>query len=358
MVYTVGVVDIQKEVEDKVKKIAKNRLLEYRASLEEYMNLREDLFEGLRDKPFFRESKIDAIIAVLTNFARMFRDIFRFARSKHPLVDDWLRESSLKVKVIARKELLKDRRFKEILRKNKGSIRDLLDNEVFREVNCSHLLMVEGITLTQLHFLIKKLGYNPAVFLSDPRREDLRFAVDNRLLDKNHPFKEKIEKLFLSDELMDREISYWQPFAPEILKRIPGPKKWHKSRTHGHVYKARYKKKNILFIPVHIDPKNAVLAIAEIFGWKNKDDKSALHYHQTAAGKGKSYVGTGLYNLGAAVFLKLLRTIDGQGMVQEINIEGIEKLETTHSILVDNLIADEMEKIMLSHPIEYLDRLK
>lgn len=137
-------------------------------------------------------------------------------------------------------------------------MRNIFDKEVFREANCIYILSLRGLTIKQLHLLIRKLGHNPTVFFSDPRKENLRFAIDNQLNNSQHLFQEKIKVLKLSKTQLIKEILYWQPVFSEILKRVPGLKNWHNSRIHGMVYETEDRGENVFYIAVRVDPKNAI----------------------------------------------------------------------------------------------------
>jgi hypothetical protein len=201
------------------------------------------------------------------------------------------------------------------------------------------------LTIEQLHLLIRKPGHNPTVFLSDPRKENLRFAMDNRLEEGHHPFQNKIQSLNLTASQYRKEISYWQPIFSGVLKRVPGFRNWHMSRTHGLVYRVKDRSEDVFYIAVHIDPKNAISVIPEIFGKRALGDKSALYYHQTAAGKGEKYLGTGLFGLGTAVFIKLLKDAQFRGTINKLDVEGENNIDTTFSIYTDDMIVKKISEI-------------
>ncbi|KPJ55444.1 hypothetical protein AMJ49_07145 [Parcubacteria bacterium DG_74_2] len=329
--------------------IAKEKVANYFKAVEEYKKKREVLFKGLKPRPFARESKIESILSVLTNFTRIIRDSIRHMNTRNSELEKGLKAARIKVKILNRKGLLKNKDFMALFAKdsNKAALRNLLDKEIYREIDSNNFLMIEGLTIKQFHLLIEKLGHNPRVFLSDPRGERLRFAIDNEPLKQGkHPFLKQLQSLGKTNDEIKQELAFWQPVFFGFLGKLPGVKKWRMSRTHGLVYVVKKDEKQVLLIPVHVDPKNAIVIFKELLGKiDTKKDGDALTYHQTAGGKGMDYVGTGLCDLGCAIFIKLLRKAKHKNIITKIDIDGEDKLKTRYSIYGDDLITWEIVKI-------------
>jgi hypothetical protein len=251
-----------------------------------------------------------------------------------------LKQATVRVSVLERDALLTDPALKPLLgiEENKKLLQALMEQELYKEVNCERFLMIKGLTPAQFHFLIRKMGYNPWSFFSDPRGENAgRVTIHNDLLkDGRHPLAD-IQR---GHPDYDREMALWQPVFPE-LHHIPWIRDWHMSRTHGVVYGLKDEEgKNVLMFPVHIDPKNAIVTVRDVFGRK-KDERWALAYHQIAGdgeGKKSKYVGTGLYDLGCKNFIRLLKDANENGLFANLVIDGADKLRTTDTIVGDDRI--------------------
>lgn len=333
---------------EELSSIAFNRWSEYKELLRQYKQRRDLLFRGLRPRLFMRESKVESVINVVNNFTRMGRDLFRSLKNRIPGNDIGLKNSHIKVRVLNRTELLEDRGFTDLIKDNGSTVRNLLDKEVFREINCTNILLLEGLTLEQLHLLVRKLGHNPSVIFSDPRKEKLRFAIDNELNKKGeHPFSDEINGLHLTNEQLQSELSYYKPVFTGILSKLPGLSRWHVSRTHGLVYVVKKDNEKVFLIPVHVDPKNAILVFSELFSNRYREEKKAIAYHQTAEGRGENYIGTGLFDLGCVILIRLLKRAEKSGLIKKLEIGGENKLKTSYSIYIDDQVTKKIEELVV-----------
>ncbi len=251
-----------------------------------------------------------------------------------------LKQATVRVCVLERDALVTDPAFKPLfeIEENKKPLQALMEQELYKEVNCEHILMLKGLTPAQFHVLIRKMGYNPWTFFSDPRGENAgRVAIGNTLLeDGRHPLVD------MQPEHPDyeREMALWQPVFPE-LNHIPWVRRWRMSRTHGVVYGLKDAEENdILLFPVHIDPKSPAAILRDIFGRK-KGERSAFVYHGLARERDTSksaYVGTGLYDLGIKNFIRLLKQAHERGLFANLDVEGEDMLKTTGTIVGDDRI--------------------
>jgi len=208
-----------------------------------------------------------------------------------------------------------------------------------QEVNATHWLMVTGVSVEQLHAIVYNMGHNPTAKLSGDRGENAgRIAIDN------YPEDMPIDA---SDPRYPNESQYWKQLFPNKLlpKAI---QKWHVSRNHSVVYSVKDKEgKDVIMLPIHMDPKNWVVTIKELFTGKmfskKKGEKSALDYHGLPQAN-KRYLGTGLYELGASQFIHMLRRKQ-PGAFGNLIVEGEEKLDTTKTISGDDAAAMVLEKV-------------
>jgi len=251
-----------------------------------------------------------------------------------------LKQATVRVSVLERDALLTDPTLKSLIaiEENKKPLQALMEQELYKEVNCERFLMLKGLTPAQFHLLVRKMGYNPWSFFSDPRGENAgRVAIGNELLeDGRHPLAD-IQR---GQPDYDREMALWQPVFPE-LGRIPWVRDWRMSRTHGVVYGLKDEEgKNVLMFPIHIDPKSPIAAVRDVFGRK-QGERWALAYHQIAEEeeiKELKYVGTGLYDLGSKNFIRLLKQANENGLFANLVIDGANKLKTTDTIVGDDRI--------------------
>ncbi len=317
--------------------IANGRWIDYNSQRDIYNNQKRKAYFG-EPKPETWLTSFASKIKPLRNITRMVGDFVLSFQSRSE--KESLKLAVVNATILSRREILDNPKFQNLLQieENNEHLMNLLDQEIFREVNCRTILMLEGLSPAQFHLLAKQMGDNPRAFLSDDRRENAgRFAADNKLPpDGKHPF--------VPDDDPDSEAEkvLWGPVFPE-LKWIPIIKDWRMSRTHAVIYAVKDSEGNdILLLPVHVDPKTPVAAL--------KFGKDALKYHQSTdigqLGNAK-YVGTGLYDLGIKYFLKKLNGAKNQGLFADLNVTGVEKLTTTNKITRDDKITDYINGIVL-----------
>lgn len=319
--------------------------------LEDYNSQRTNYYETKR-KEYFGEpepetwkTRISSRLKPLRNITRMGGDLVRSFQSIGE--KRTLPQALVTANVLSRSELHDDPEFQRLLSvpENKKPLMDLLDREVFREVNCRNILVLKGLKPEQFHLLAKQMGDSPRAFLSDDRGENAgRYASDNVLpTNGKHPFVSE------DDPDYEPEKALWGPVFPG-LKNIPVVKDWMMSRAHSVTYAVKDPDgKDVLIMPVHVDPKNPVASFR--FG------KEALKYHQTTGveqvGQAK-YVGTGLYDLGIKYFLRKLNMAKEHGLIGGLKISGEEKLETTNKITKDDkitmMINEKVSQMTLNSP--------
>lgn len=270
-----------------------------------------------------------------------------------------LKQATVKVSVLERDALLTDPTLKPLfeIAENKQPLQALMEQELYKEVNCERFLMLKGLTPVQFHVLVREMGYNPWAFFSDRRGENAgRVVIGNYpLADGRHPLFAGIQP---GQPDYDEEMALWQPVFPGI-EPIPWIRGWRMSRTHGVVYGLRDEKgESILMFPVHIDPKSPVALLRDVFGRK-KGERGALAYHQIAGvgeARGSNYVGTGLYDLGSKNFLRLLQRAQEAGLFANLVIDGADKLQTTNTIVGDDRITWQIaEKVQSDSTGENVD---
>lgn len=325
-----------------VESVAQTKFNQFLKDREKYFENRAYFNKGVRPRvveyvPGFAANQLAFII----NLFRLLTDIKTVALRYSHTVDQRLKKARIKITVIARSEVLEKNNlfFRLAKRKrNRKIINYLFDWEVFHEVNCEHFLMIQGVNKYQLYHLVRKLGQNPTTFLSDHRGENAgRIAVDN-YFGGLHPFL---------DNPPQSELKYWQKLFPGAPKWFFSSN-WSVSRTHSPVFEVKTKLgKKIYFLPIHVDKFNSISFVKELIYGKDKDEeKSALHYHLTATGPKELKIGTGLYDLGCAVFIWLCRNAKSKGVIHHLEVIGEEKLNTSHTILEDDKVTWEIEKLM------------
>ena len=263
----------------------------------------------------------------------------RLAVNKNIQTD--LKKKTVTVDVLARRSLLDDPAFVALVEQAKAegntkalrSLQALLDREVFKEVNAEHVTMISGISGDELSSIALSSGNNPVAFLSEDRGENFRIAIDNALENGQQPFAAEGALNALTPEQKARELGFWQKLFPGA-RGIDPRKNWSVSRNHSVVYEVTVGGKTYLFLPAHVDPKNAVAA----FKKTAPGEQDALKYHQMEAGTNKSYVGTGLYDLGQALIIHLLDKAKEAGVVADVKVTGEEDLRTTGTITGDDAV--------------------
>jgi hypothetical protein len=284
------------------------------------------------EKPAERESLVDK---ATVNVRRWFTDM---KERKGRRVDlEAIRTSEVELVVEGRDAVIGDFEAGRLTGENAPIYEKLVAKELAAEANANHFLMVRGLKREELHFVIEQMGQNPIAFLSDPRGENAgRIAIDNALVDGEQPLGINTEE----------EKRYWSPVFPNPPRWVPeGIKKWMMSRTHGVIYGVRDTRGDEEFlIPIHVDPKNGVAAIGEIFTGRRKGERAALDYHQGVDMGDQHYLGTGLYDLGAAVMIELMERAQEKGVIGKLIVRGAEKLDTTGSIYEDDKLTWEKER--------------
>ena len=318
-----------------LKSLAIDRLEDYKTQRESYYQQERGKYFG-EPKPETWKTRLATRLKPLKNITRMGGDLLRSFQSisERPT----LQNAEVEATILGRDEILANPQFQALLNipENKTELMNLCDRELFREVNCRNILMLEGLSPAQFHLLAKRMGGSPKAFLSDDRGENSgRYSADNILpADGKHPFVEADDP----DYKAEKEL--WEPVFPD--SSIPVIKNWRMSRTHSVVYAVKDAGgKDVLLMPIHVDPKNPVAAFR--FG------QDALKYHQSTGveevGKAK-YVGTGLYDLGIKYFARHLRLAKEKGFIKEVNITGEDKLVTTNKITRDDQITNNINSIV------------
>lgn len=258
-------------------------------------------------------------VKVTKNIRRLFRDIRRRARRQD--TSDQANRVTLMVTVTEREQFLQSELLKQ-LQKIPGNRRQLsafIHEELNREDNCTHFLIIEGLTTDQLHILVHQLGQNPHAFLSDDRGENGgRIVIDNSFFDGHHPFMDHNDPDYLE------EAHYWLPAFPSSPKWTH-LNTWMMSRTHGLIYTVIHQGKEMILLPVHVDPKNVVVTIRDLFHRFHPHEHHALSYHDISVPNDLTYRGTGLYRLGCNIFLYLLKKAERQGLIKKLVILGSEE---------------------------------
>jgi hypothetical protein len=255
------------------------------------------------------------------------------------LPESILQEAEVQLEVVDRKSLFEEggrlRAIWESCRHNPQEavrLKNLFERELFREANCERVLMIEDMSIPMLVKLMAKAGINPMVFLSDNRGEQARIAIDLEPVDGKHPLANKIA----GDVDMNKEMRYFEKVFPLL--------RWRMSRNHSTVYLVHEVDKPILILPVHVDPKNAVVVFKDLLGRKDKSEKGAMEYHGMEETKGQDYLGTGLYDLGIALLIGTFQRLHQKGLFRDLKINGENLIDTTGTIIGDDeqtwLLAD------------------
>lgn len=270
-----------------------------------------------------------------------------------------IKQATVRVNILERDAFITDPTLRPLfeIAENKQPLQALMEQELYKEVNCERFLMLKGLTPTQFHVLVREMGYNPWAFFSDRRGENAgRVVIGNYpLADGRHPLLVNIEP---GQPDYDEEMAFWQPVFPG-MEHIPWIRGWRMSRTHGVVYGLRDEKgESVLMFPVHIDPKGPIAIVRDVFGRK-KGERGALAYHQIAGlgeARGSNYVGTGLYDLGSKNFLRLLQRAQEAGLFANLVIDGADRLQTTNTIVGDDRITWQIvEKVQSDSTGEDVD---
>lgn len=330
---------------------AKVLLEEYQLAKKQYITYRRKMFGtdtydhiNLLDKVTAKlPLKLQKISKGSNNVTRWIHDLVK--RIVNPSSDDEIKRLSLKVRVLRRIDLHKDPKFRILAarKKNKHILRTLLDKEVFREANLSHFLMILGASAAQFHRLIRTMGHKATAFLSDDRGENGgRIVMEGLTKDGKHPLIPETHPRYKA------EMNYWGKVFPHAPRWAPWSN-YHMSRIHAVVYTVRDEKGNdVLLLPIHVDPKNAIVALAEFFKLrkKGKDEHTALEYHDAMITSQDDYVGTGLYDLGCSLFIHQLQSAHSSGVFHSLTIEGSQLIRTSGTIIEDDARSWKMKKYM------------
>lgn len=324
-----------------VTEIAQKQLQEFETSRTMFNSVKETIVG--KDEVVTSPVLVQKTKKVLTNFTRFARDSFQKVSEK--VSDEDLEAADVTVEVIGRNDIVENSDLLSVP-ENRNVLKSLLELEVYKEVGCSHLIEVRGVTPAQFRYMISRSGDNPTAFLSDDRRENGgRIAIDNKISEATHPY------IGPEDPDYESEMKLWQQVFPEAPK-VFGVDKWSMSRNHGVIYALKDKEgEDVLLIPIHVDPKNAVAFFGELVHGKKDDQKSALEYHALSEGN-KQYLGTGLYDLGCKYFIDTLRSVKESGLINSLTVKGEENLITTGSIVKDSRIREEMERQYQSRVVE------
>ncbi|MFA5026095.1 MAG: hypothetical protein WC503_06330 [Candidatus Shapirobacteria bacterium] len=318
-------------------KKAEEKLAEFDDSKSRYSVFKEEKGTTIEEKKVSRirawASKLSKNINRLSDDIRRKNEIRRQIRSGEMN----LKEVNLRVEVMDRNALIEDPRMQELwkIEENCAILLNFTEKELYQEVNATHWIMLTGASVEQVQAIVEKMGHNPDAFFSDDRGENGgRLAIDNYLEDM--PIDQ-------SDPRYEEEKKYWEPLFDNKL--LPESiKKWHMSRNHAVVYAVKNSKgESVLMLPIHIDPKNWVVSIKEVFNPPKKGEKSALAYHNIAEGE-KRYLGTGLYEAGVYQFIHLLKSKQ-PGLFGGLEVIGEEKLDTTRTISGDDQEAMVLERV-------------
>jgi len=292
------------------------------------------------------------IWSATANFRRMPQDLLvRLRVLFQPHLATALQTKTVNATVLSRNTLMENPQFTALLQQatlegNKKALqtmKNLLDREVMKEVNAENVLMLSGISTEELAVIVSSLGHNPWVFLSDNRGETSRIVIDNALIDGKHPLAAEGVLDGLSAAEKEKELSYWQKMFPNIPSWLQWLTiaKWSVSRNHSVVHTVTVGGKTYHFLTMHVDPKNGVTFVKDIWnkitGVKDTD-RNMFAYHAMEAGTGKSYVGTGLYNLGQKLFIGQLQQAKAQGIIGNVEVIGEEQYKTTGTISGDDPI--------------------
>lgn len=277
--------------------------------------------------------------AIRVNLKRLRGDIQRRKEIRRQIRSGEMRfeDVSLKIEVMERDALIEDSRMQKLweIEGNRETLISFTEKELYQEVNATHWLMLSGASVEQFHGIIDGMGHNPDAFLSGDRGENGgRIVIDNYKEDM--PIDEH-------DSRYGMEKGYWEAlFRSKLLPE--GMKKWHMSRNHSVIYSVKDSEGlDIIMLPVHIDPKNWVVSIKELFSPPKKGERSALAYHSLAEGE-KRYLGTGLYELGSFQLINLLRKKQ-PGLFGALEVIGEDKLDTTRTISGDEERSVALEKV-------------
>jgi len=316
---------------------AKSRLAEYHASVAAYRDVQARI-PGLQEHPAEIPKVLAKLGRISQNFTRMAGDFVQFWKGRKESGE--LPGVNVDVTVLNRQTVLADERFMSLLDNpdNVPVMANLLNQEVFKEANCTSFLMVEGASVAQFQALMKEMGYNPRAFLSDNRGENAgRIAIDN---EQSAGDKQENKHPVTGEPMTDTEARYWKhvvdkpSWMPDGLwQRLP-MSKWSMSRTHGVMYDVKRDGRDVLLLPIHVDPKNAVA----VFAPKGAEEPSALVYHQMSAGETGDYLGTGLYDLADTYMIRLLQQARDAGKVGRVRVTGERALRTTGTISGDDEI--------------------
>ncbi len=307
---------------------------DFRASRNRYLKEREQLFGSSESTTVPKTIKVAAKIT--RNFTRWIEDRERRAQSR--ATPGELKLAHVTVRVATRDAFFEDPYFQNLLQgeSNRGVIQSMLDEEIYKEVNCTRWLAIEGLDTDELHLLMRMSGHNPTAFLSDDRRENAgRIVIDNALENGRHPVIDATSPLY------EKEVKYWRPVFPNAPKFLP-VSGWMMSRTHSVVYSVKSADgREALLLPVHVDPKNAVAFFGEVFGKKDTDERGALDYHSIEEVKGGEYVGTGLYELGCKYTIEQLKRMKERGYIRELSILDEDRLTTTGTVVGDEALSQK-----------------
>lgn len=333
-------------------------LEEFDSSRKGFLKVRDTIFshEPITDRIGRRLPWLAVTTAEIVRNFILTKEEFLFA-FKRRRSEQELQDVTIQARVLNREGFLEDGDVQRLLniKDNKPVLRELCNQEIFLEIPVDRVLLVRGLTTIQLNVLAHQLGHAPVPSFAANRKENGgRFALDNTLINGKHPFEQELRERGATEEEIREDLVYWRPVFPNAPKWAFW-RKWKMSRTHCPVYACKdVDGSDALFLPVHIDPKNLVAVIGDFYRRLLRRPKvgrtNALEYHRQPGaderhGGQRKKVGTGIYDLGIAHFLKLLRRAKEQGIIREVEVEGEEHLRTTLTVSGDDRILAECERI-------------
>lgn len=307
------------------------RIEEFSRTRKIYETELADHFENLppQSKSTFRR--------ILVGYLGKLVNVFKLTSEKLRIGSEIWSELSKTEPVITvlNRQLHENETIKELLEVegNLKTLREIFTKEVYGEIPCTHVVMIQGLEGRLLRAFLRLIGFNTNTILSDPRGE--AHAVS---LNLGH----EMQNPFLGEGSTEDENTFWRRIFPQSYLLA-----WSWARLHSLVYELETPDGEPVFIlPIHIDPKNGVAAIAETIFQKQCPGEKALHYHQTFQEGSENYVGTGLYTLGVLYLIRILEEFSFLFGSITLNVPEDIDSYTRHSILGDDETRRRIEKIL------------
>ena len=249
-----------------------------------------------------------------------------------------LKELTPIISIISRNEYLTNPKYLEKYmtssdNKTKDSLATFTQQEIMWERKMDHLMIVDGLSLKQLHCLFRQMNGNPWAFLSGDRGQNGGDIVHDL----------QPEEMLVDAKDFPEESKYWKKLFSV------GPFCFARYHALAEEVGSENGTKSII-LTAHVDPKNWVVGIKDFIdkatGKIPENEHGVVKYHALPT-DGKSHIGTGLPEMGVLLTINMLIKAVENGIIKNVEYDPkkLKELKTTSSIVEDDKLTWEMVKM-------------